>query len=337
MALVSLGDMAYQFALSRQNTTLKQGLQTSTQELTTGVSADLGARLSGDFGPLSAMERSLATIQSYSVATTEARLTADAMQVALGNVTDNMRGLQEPLLLAGSEPQATLIRTAGIDAQQKFAQAVSTLNSSVAGRSLFAGSATDTAALVDSETILAHLRALIGAQATADGVADAVNAWFHDAGGGFETVAYQGAAHAAGPMRLADDQILTLDITAESSGIRDVLAGLATAALLADDDLLEGDPTQRSALAKHSAEALLSAEDTIASLRADLGAKQERIEDIEVQNATAVTALEIARADLIGVDPYEAATRLEALQTQIETLYTVTSRVSRLNLADFLR
>jgi flagellar hook-associated protein 3 FlgL len=37
------------------------------------------------------------------------------------------------------------------------------------------------------------------------------------------------------------------------------------------------------------------------------------------------------------VDPYEAATKLEAAQSQLEALYTVTARLSRLNLVDFLR
>jgi flagellar hook-associated protein 3 FlgL len=47
--------------------------------------------------------------------------------------------------------------------------------------------------------------------------------------------------------------------------------------------------------------------------------------------------LEIARADLVAIDPFEAATRMEAAQTQLETLYSVTARLSRLSLVDFLR
>lgn len=337
MALVSLGDMAYQFQLSRQNLTLKQGLLDTTQELTTGVAADLGDRLSGDFVPLSAIERSLQVLDAYKTATAEARTNTDAMQVALGNVSDNMRGLQEALLLAGTEPQSTLINTAGIDAVEKFTQVVSTLNASTAGRSLFAGSATDSAALIDADQIMTELATLVAGETDPANVEAAVLSWFNDAGGGFETVAYQGATTPTGPKRLADGQSLTLDITAADPALRSVMAGLATAALLADSDLLGGDPAARSALALTAGEALLTAEGPLAGIRAKLGAAQERIEDISVQNATQATALEIARADLIGVDPYDAATKLEALQGQLETLYTITARVSRLNLADFLR
>ncbi len=46
--------------------------------------------------------------------------------------------------------------------------------------------------------------------------------------------------------------------------------------------------------------------------------------------------MEIARTELIGADPYDTATEMEAVQGQLETLYTVTARLSRLSLADFL-
>ena len=337
MALVSLGDLAYQFALSRQNGTLKQGLLEATQEVTTGVSSNLGQHLEGDFVPLASIERSLHVLSAYQTATAEARLTTDVMQQALGNVTDSARNLQQALLLAGTEPQATLIRSSGVDAEQKFAQTVATLNGSAAGRSLFAGAATDTAPLIDADAMMVQIRAAVASATTAQDVATAVQDWFHDAGGGFETTAYQGSTTPSGPMRLGDGQTLTLSITAADPALRDMLAGLATAALLSDPDLLGGDVQAQSALAMQAAESLLTAEGPMANLRGQLGAAQERIEEIEVQNSATATALEITRAELIGVDPYDAATKLEALQTQLETLYTITARVGRLNLADFLR
>ena len=39
---------------------------------------------------------------------------------------------------------------------------------------------------------------------------------------------------------------------------------------------------------------------------------------------------------LEGVDPYEAATRLSSLQTQLEATYAVTSRLSRLSFLNFM-
>jgi len=315
---------------------LKQALQTTGQEITTGVSADLTERLSGDFGPLSAIERSLTAIESYNVATSEAKLTANAMQLALTNLSGTMSGLDSSLVLAGTEPQSTLIDAAGHDAYSKFEQAVSALNSSIAGRSLFAGAQTDLAPLISGPDILAAVEAAVAGETTAQGIADAVNAWFTDPSGDYEVLAYQGATQGAGPVRLAEGQSLSLDITALDPAVREALAGLATGALLANRTTLGGDVDARSDLAEIAGIALLSAEGGLATLQAELGVAQERIELIETENATHASVLELARSDLIGVDPYHAATRLEALQAQLETLYTLTARVSRLSLADYL-
>jgi flagellar hook-associated protein 3 FlgL len=39
----------------------------------------------------------------------------------------------------------------------------------------------------------------------------------------------------------------------------------------------------------------------------------------------------------MAVDPFEAASELQTVQTQLETLYTITARSSRLSLVAFLR
>ena len=58
---------------------------------------------------------------------------------------------------------------------------------------------------------------------------------------------------------------------------------------------------------------------------------------LTIRAAAEATALGLAREALIGADPYEAAAALEAAETQLETLYTLTARISRLSLVNFLR
>ena len=40
---------------------------------------------------------------------------------------------------------------------------------------------------------------------------------------------------------------------------------------------------------------------------------------------------------MLGADPLEAASNFQALQAQLEAIYTVTSRLSELRFASFLR
>ena len=68
-----------------------------------------------------------------------------------------------------------------------------------------------------------------------------------------------------------------------------------------------------------------------------VGADAAQIEAARTRNAAEETSLGILRSDIGSVDPYEAGTRLEAIQSQLESLYLVTARVSRLSLAEYLR
>lgn len=67
-----------------------------------------------------------------------------------------------------------------------------------------------------------------------------------------------------------------------------------------------------------------------------VGATEARIEIAASRSAGARAAYETARLDTLAVDPYATATRLQETQTQLETLYTLTARLSGLNLVNFL-
>jgi flagellar hook-associated protein 3 FlgL len=46
--------------------------------------------------------------------------------------------------------------------------------------------------------------------------------------------------------------------------------------------------------------------------------------------------LQNAQLSLLSVDPYETATKMQEMQTQLQTLYAITARAARLSLVDFL-
>ncbi|SMX47250.1 flagellin [Actibacterium lipolyticum] len=336
MTTVAIGDLAQNLQMRRYNSDLKTRLSTLAQELTSGQSADPAKLVSGDFAPLSAIEHSLNTLSSYQMAGSEAALMTAAMQASLTNVSDVASSLESSLLIAASSPETNLLTSTGVDAHEKLDQAIGALNASVAGRSLFSGMATDRAPLISGDEMMAALQTSLAGQTTAQGVSDVMEAWFNARGGGFETVGYVGSEEPIGDVRLGDGATLSLSITAEDQSIRDVIRGLAMGALLADGGLFAGDTTERAKLAKASAEQLLTASGPMAALQGTLGTAQERIETIQVENTSKSAILELAKSEIVGVDPYEVATELESVQAQIETLYTITARLSRLSLTDYL-
>jgi flagellar hook-associated protein 3 FlgL len=82
----------------------------------------------------------------------------------------------------------------------------------------------------------------VGAPDIATAIAD-IDAWFQDAGGGFETVGYLGGAP-GGALYLGEGHLTQPGIGATEPGIRTALSGLAMAALAAEGSLPAADGAQ---------------------------------------------------------------------------------------------
>lgn len=334
MALVSLGDMAQSFMLRRQNLALKSDMQTLALEMTTGRHSDMTKENGGDYSPLSALDATLSRLKAFGSVTTEAALFSQTMQTALSTIDGLASEASVSLLRAADAAQVAAVNSLGTDARQKFETVVSALNTRVGNRTLFAGQATDRPATVDAETILSALdTATVGALTALD-VETAVDTWFSDPLG-YAATAYLGAGPLA-PIHIAPGDTTQIGITAMDPVLRDTLKGLAMAALL-DRGTLSGADAARSDLARRAGESLLRGQTDRAYLAADLGMSEGQIESAKSRNEAESSALQIARAGIVAVDPYETATKLESAQTQLETLYTITARMSRLSLVDFLR
>lgn len=337
MNYLSVGDMAQAFQMRRHNAALQTHLANLSEEMTTGTRADLAEAVSGDFRVLAGLDRSLATLKAYKTATDEAALVVQTVQSALETSQDLASDLAPSLLSAATGGSPTLVDTTAGDAKQKFATVVSALNTRVADRYLLSGTATDLKPISGADAILAALATATAGQTTASGVAAAVAAWFDapTGGGGYLDTVYGGASTALAPLQIGPGEEATLDLTAADPAIRDLLEGLALGALVADG-ILPGDQTGRALLLKTSGEALIASGNDMAALRARIGTTEAQISDAATRNSAESSALDIARTGLIAADPYDTATALEAVQTQIETLYALTARLSRLSLTDYL-
>jgi flagellar hook-associated protein 3 FlgL len=117
--------------------------------------------------------------------------------------------------------------------------------------------------------------------------------------------------------------------------LREVLAGLAVGALSGAGPMAGDAEAQRERLA-NAGVSLAGAQTGLSDLRGRVGAAEARLEEATSRNAAEAAALEIARAGLTDVDIYETATKLEAVQSQLELLYAITARSARLSLVSVL-
>lgn len=335
MSSVQLGDLAQSYQLRSENARLKREVAVLTEELSTGQTADLAARVSGDLTPITGIEHDLARLDGYRTALTESRVIADSMQAALETVQSLSEELYGGLIVVGTANDPSAARAAGIDAEEKFQAMVGTLSTQAGGRSLFAGIATDQPALAPADDILAALRTATAGLTDAGDIVATVEAWFGP-GGDFETLGYGGSTTALSPVAVSRDISVTMDVTALDTRLRDLLAATAMGALAAEG-ALDSAPQERVALAAEAGARLMSTQTNMATLRAEVGATQNTLEQAEQANGTSRYALELARSQIVAIDPYEKATQLETAQIQLESLYAMTARLNRLSLVDFLR
>ncbi|MCB2136534.1 MAG: flagellar biosynthesis protein FlgL [Rhodobacteraceae bacterium] len=337
MNFLSVGDMAQTFQMRRHNVDLQQQLQRLSGELTSGTKSDLAEAVSGDFKALAGIERSLAMLASYRAVGAEVAHLTGSLQTALETAQDMVEEIAPNMLSAASSGDPVLVGTLAADARQKFHAVVATLNVQVADRYLLSGAATDQKPISGSQGILDALMLATAGQTSSAGVVAVVTNWF-DApygGGGYLDTVYGGSATPLAPFRIGEGDFAQMDVTAADPAMRDLLKSLALGAIMAEG-ALPAPAGERAALALAAGEGLVTSASGISALRARIGTVEGHLEQSTVRNAAEASALEIARSTIVAADPYETASALEAVQTQIETLYTLTARLSRLSLADYL-
>lgn len=333
MTRISVGDASMTSILARQGADLRAQVSRAAQEVTTGQHTDIARALRGDVAPLLGIDASLARLAAFKTTATDAALTTAAQQSALSGLSSLAKGITTTLLGARDFPTPVQVNAVAADARGRLASAIGLLNTEATGRAVFSGAATGTAPLGSADAMLTALETAALGATTAGQVAAAVTGWFADPLG--YGAFYQGGGPLA-PAPIAPGEVAELSTTALDPALRDTLAGFAMAALI-DRGILTGDPSERARLAQTAGQTLLTGEDARITLAARIGTVEGQIEAARSRNAAEETALGILRSDIGSVDPYEAATRLETARAQLESLYLVTARVSRLSLVEFLR
>jgi flagellar hook-associated protein 3 FlgL len=333
MPQITMGDLAQTHLFGRRNATLKDSIQSLSSEVTSGLSVEKTERVKGDFTALSGIEASLTLLASFKTVTSETSAMTGQMQLTLNSIAEGSTSLSSSLLAASTSNSPNRINILGIEADQRLQAAISALNTRSGEKSLFAGDATDHAALADADTLMTALTTAVAGEISAADIQTAVNDWFADPSG-FQATAYQGGDLPTS-IEIGSDQTVQIDITAMDPAIVSMLKGLAMTSLL-QRGILSGDDKSRADLAKLAGESLATSLEPFAELTARLGTIEATVINTGVRNDAEKSAMETARLGILAVDPYETATKLQDAQTQLEMLYSITARMSRLSLVNYL-
>ncbi len=132
---------------------------------------------------------------------------------------------------------------------------------------------------------------------------------------------------------IAPGQSITTSVTAYGNAFRQLASAYTSIADLGIDKL--NGSTQQTVIG-NALQQVSGAIQSITDMQSKLGFSQSQITSANKALQTQVTTINNTVSQLDGVDPYQAAEKLTNLTTQLETAYSLTNRISRLGLVNYL-
>ena len=134
--------------------------------------------------------------------------------------------------------------------------------------------------------------------------------------------------------RIAPTELAETSVSANNAGFRQMVMSYTMVAEFGNIGLNQG---AFDAVINKAIETTTQANSTLPGVQSALGNAQARTKDATDRLTLQINVLNSSVLDLEGVDPYEAANRVEALRTQIDASYALTVRMQSLSLLNYLK
>ena len=311
---------------------VKERLETTAQEVASGRYKDLTKQTNGDIGKAHILRKSINDAQAYQtglqIASSRAERTQTALEV-LNNYSSSI-GIEAKGAIATSDLDT--LRVISREAEAALDAVFGALNTTDGGRALFGGDVTNQTPLSPASEMLDDLKAIVaGATDLADARAQ-IDTYFDDPAGGFETDIYRGGDGEVAGTELLPGSRVNISAKANDPEFKALIRGLAEVAVYESAVNFDG-----VALADDGAGHTLNAELGVTEVRAQIGISQNRIENAIARYASEESVLTSLYNDVASRDPYEAASELQLLQTQLESSYLITARLAELSISNYIR
>lgn len=331
-----------------QITRMQADLVKAEKEVVTQRVADTGIHLGGRTGQAVALERDVARlkgiIDTNGLAAARMTSTQDGLK-SLSDIASNL--LSTLTAAAGGSVEGTIVRT---EALGSIASMTSILNASLNGEYLFAGVNTDVKPIAEFGATGSPARAAMenaftthfgfshtdpqaaGISATdlSDFLTNVLEPQFM---GSDWSTNWSGASDQTIVSRITLNDTENTSISANENGVKRMALAAAAVGVFFEGAISTG---ARAAVAKYSASVMGQATADLAQAQARLGVVEQRVISAKERLSMQVDVFKGTLNDLVGIDPYEASSRVSNLLTQIETSYTLTSRIRQLSLVRFL-
>ncbi|KZS49317.1 MULTISPECIES: flagellar hook-associated family protein [Rhizobium] len=331
--------------------TIRQGqnqMTKATMEATTGVYADIGVSLGGNAARSVDFTRETDRIASIKSSNSLVAARMESSQLGLSKMKDVGDGLVSKLTALQGSHDPGSITVAIQSATSALSTMMDTANTMVNGEYLFSGINTDVQPLTDmTATTSAAIVTELNTYATGLGkavsdltgaemetfITSTVEPMFSEANWTDATTGWSQASSQNMTSRISNSEVIESSTNANSEGMRYfALASVMTSALL--DQGLSSDAM--STVSKQAISYTTKATSGLVTQASQLGLSQERVKKSNDALDAQSNIIKNKLVDLQGVDPYEASTLVKTLETQLETAYTIVSKIQQLSLVNYL-
>lgn len=324
---------------SRQTRTtagVKARLQTTANEAVTGRYEDITKATNGDVGSAHLLKKALNDIQQNQRLNTLSGTRIELITQALKGARTIVSGLDTNAVIALDSQNGPAITNVASDAEANLRSVISTLGLKHGTRNLLSGDATSVPPFAGADNLLDDIRAIIVAGPTPADIETALDTYFDDPAGGFQTNIYIGGDNPPPAARLGDGSILQIDLKGDDPSIKETLRGLAVLAVSESSAFAPGG-TEFAEVFGSGITQLSQGIGNLIAKEADIGIYAETIEKADERDQFENRSLTAAFQAIVGRDQFEATTELQQLQVQLEASYLITSKLSNLTLTNFLR
>lgn len=144
---------------------------------------------------------------------------------------------------------------------------------------------------------------------------------------------FSGASSQVIQSRVSMSEVVASSVSSDANAFRDVTRALS---LVAQGGIAAMSRSAADHVMDRAMKILGSGQQSVTSMQADMGSVQTRVNDATERLVIQSQSLAKSIGSIEDVDPYAVSVRLNNLQTQIETSYALTSRISQLSLLKFL-
>ncbi|MFC5585275.1 flagellar hook-associated family protein [Nitratireductor kimnyeongensis] len=344
-----ISSLAMSQSLRYQTMRMQAELAERLKESQTGRHADVGVALGAHAGRNLSMTRSIDRLNGLVDANAIAANRLSATQNAMTQIGDLGQSLLASLTAAKSDIDQVSVSQA--EAERVLKSMTGILNTNLNGEYLFAGINTDVKPMSDFHDPASPAKAAFDAAFVAkfgfaqnDPAAASITAADMDdfltnfvepqfLGAGWETD-WSSASSQKITSRITLNETAETSLTANETGIRKLAMVAATIS-----DLLNGSLGEeaRDVLYDRSLTLVGEAVAEIANAQAQAGIVENRVSAASERLSAQVDLFTTLIKDSEGVDPYEAATRVNDLRAQLDASYALTARLQQLSILNYLR